>query len=104
MRKPSQWWWRRSVSASLLTALVGFSGAAFWCCLVIERSLNNYPDPQDVVLGWGRPRALGLGLSGFRGILIQDLGYEFPRISLLGSPVNKGMKRGPGCYSPALFT
>jgi hypothetical protein len=33
---------------------------------------------------------------------MQDRGYEIPRIVLLGTSVNKGKKKGRGCYAPAL--
>src|SRR3954447_2636703 len=55
------------------------------------RYQNIYADLQDVVLALDRPRALGPGLSGFQRILTQDLGYEFPRISPLGSLANKNI-------------
>jgi hypothetical protein len=50
--------------------------------------VDIYPAPLDIVLGLDRPRPLGPVLSGFWCILTQDLGYEFPRIHLLGSSVN----------------
>jgi hypothetical protein len=51
---------------------------------------NIYPAPQDVVLDLDWPRAVGPGFSGFPRILIQDRGFEFPRIPVVGSSVNKG--------------
>jgi len=53
------------------------------------KRLDKYPAPQDVVLSLSRPRVLGPGLSRFQCILTQDAGYEFPRIPVVGSLVNR---------------
>jgi len=36
---------------------------------------------------------------GYRGVIMQDLGYELPRIPILGRWVNKGKRKGRG-FSP----
>jgi hypothetical protein len=39
---------------------------------------------------------------GYRGVVMQDRGYELPRIPIPRTPVNKRKGKGRGCYAPAL--
>ena len=54
----------------------------------------------QALAGRGRPERLEGGLQGYRGGIMQDLGYELPRIPIPRTSVNKGKKRGPTLLCP----
>jgi hypothetical protein len=68
------------------------------------RTLHLYPAPQHVVLtgipftGSRRPA------SPHRAWFMRDPASELRRITLPRTPVNRGEKKGRGCYAPALLT
>ena len=54
------------------------------------RSVNLYSVPQYVVLPLKPSRGAQRVFKGCQSIRIHIVGYEFPRISLLGNSVNRG--------------
>ena len=48
-----------------------------------------YPSVLQAVAGRGYAGRLEGSIPGYRGGAIQDLGYEFPRIRIPRTPVNK---------------
>jgi hypothetical protein len=60
-----------------------------------------YPSVLQALAGRGYPRLLERCFRGHSGAIMQDLGYELPRISIPRTRVNKGRKKGRGCYAPA---
>src|SRR5829696_5506448 len=55
---------------------------------------HTYPSVLQAVLGRGYAGCLDECIQGYRSEAMQDLGYELPRISILGTSVNKGIKKG----------
>src|SRR5215204_5081203 len=51
-----------------------------------------YPSVLQVVSGRGYAGCLDRCFQGYRGGVMQDLGYELPRMPIPRTPVNKGMK------------
>jgi hypothetical protein len=53
-----------------------------------------YPSVLQAVSGRGYAGCLDGCFQGYRGGAMQDLGYELPRILILGTSVNKSKKKG----------
>jgi len=60
--------------------------------MFVERTsmvAHIYPSALQALAGRGRTERLEGEIAGDRGEAMQDLGYELPRIPILGTSVNK---------------
>src|SRR5215213_2243773 len=51
-----------------------------------------YPSVLQAIVGGAMRNVWRGDFMGYWGVVMQDLGYELPRISILGTSVNRGMK------------
>ena len=62
--------------------------------------LHIYPSLLQAAAGRGDAGCLERVILGHRGVVMQDLGYELPRISIPRTPVNKIKEKRKGWVPP----
>jgi hypothetical protein len=61
------------------------------------RIVYTYPTRKNLARAGPMAEGMQARFWRIRAGAMQDLGYELPRISLLGTWVDKGKKKGRGC-------